>query len=254
MRQVDPSSEAASDIASLHPFAIPPPLRQLVLIAQFSVFAFPNGDLYTVLHRACWIAAEGVGVGFARVLQHRADEQAFVLQAGVGWSVRFVGQARVLADMGTSAGIAWHTRRPALSDHLATGGVVRLSEASAEHGIHRTLSVPILGDDMTGFGVLEVGSAEAGEFTQHDVAFLEAVANCTAAALDQQARRALQEKQAAFADEQNVFLRELQHRVRNDLQGISSFAELEARRSVDPGHRASLARILNLTHSLPTFV
>jgi GAF domain-containing protein len=54
-------------------------------------------------------------------------------------------------------------------------------------GVHSVLSVPVRGGAGEGFGVLEVGSAEARQFTRHDASFLQALAYDLVAAMEQRA-------------------------------------------------------------------
>ncbi len=74
------------------------------------------------------------------------------------------------------------------------------------HGVHRMVSVPIRGDSQRAFGVLEVGSAEAGEFAQHDLSFLQGIANGVAMAVGLQAGRISRTEQAELAVERHAAL------------------------------------------------
>ncbi len=60
------------------------------------------------------------------------------------------------------------------------------------------------------FGVLEVGSAEAGEFAQCDLAFLQALADCIGAAVQRHADRARRADRAALVAERHRAVREPQ--------------------------------------------
>ena len=93
------------------------------------------------------------------------------------------------------------------------------------------------------FGVLEVEAPGRGDFTTDDVCFLQVVANSLAAALARgraRARREAGARRRALAHQ--LALREVHHRVRNDLQGICSSLDREARRA-EAGHREGLGRI-----------
>jgi len=58
------------------------------------------------------------------------------------------------------------------------------------HGVRWLVSVPVPGEGEERFGVLEVGSAGAGEFAQCDLAFLQGSADCIGAAVQRHADRA----------------------------------------------------------------
>lgn len=73
----------------------------------------------------------------------------------------------------------------------------------------RLVSVPVHGEGEEMFGVLEVGSAEAGEFAQRDVAFLQALADCIGAAVERHADRARRADRATLVTERRRAVREL---------------------------------------------
>lgn len=198
MHQTGPAPRAAPAI----PAAALPLSRQRAALAQFDDLAHRSGDLELILQEACRNAAEGVGAGYAGMLQYRADEQAFVLQAGVGMQARFVGRMRIAAGLDTTAGIAWHANQPVHSRRRAAGGRIRAPDAMAGQGVHRMVSVPVPGKGEAAFGVLEVGSAGPGEFAQHDLLFLQALADSVAAAVGRHADRASRADRAALAAEQ----------------------------------------------------
>lgn len=74
--------------------------------------------------------------------------------------------------------------------------------------------------------------------------FLQLIANALAAAISRGARQTRHGAQVArSADEHQASLRELQHRVRNDLQAIYYAVEGEARHAADPLQRAGFERV-----------
>ena len=186
MRHISPASGAVPT----SPAAVLSLSRQLAALMRFNDLAHRESDLGFLLQEASRSAAEAVGAGFAGVLQYRADEQAFVLQAGVGMQARFVGRTRIAADLGTPAGLAWHTGQPIHFGHFATGGRLRMLDTAIGHGIRWLVSVPVHGEGEEMFGVLEVGSTEAGEFAQCDLAFLQELADCIGAAVKRHADQA----------------------------------------------------------------
>jgi len=197
MHQVGPAPCAAPAI----PAAVSLLSRQLAALARFDDLAHQESGLELILHEACRSAAEGVDVRFAGVLQYRADEHAFVLQAGVGVQARLVGRARIAANLETTAGLAWHTNQPIHFRHLVAGGRIQGPDAVTGQGVCRLVSVPVHGESKIAFGVLEVGSAEAGEFTQHDLLFLQALADSVAATVARYADRASRADRAALVAE-----------------------------------------------------
>ena len=226
---------------------------QLAALMQLDVLARRESDLGFILQEACRSAAEGVGAGFAGVLQYRADEQAFVLQAGVGMQARFVGRTRIAADLGTTAGLAWHADQPVHFRRFLAGDRIQMSNAAIGHGVRRLVSVPVHGDGEEMFGVLEVGSAEAGEFAQCDLAFLQDLADCIGVAVARHAHQARLADRATLVAQRCSAVREL-HRdgvLRPDVQTEPD----EQRRDQGEGDRMGRSIIQNVTkrRQAPTF-
>ena len=71
-----------------------------------------------VLNEACRIAAGGLGVRYAKVLEWRPDPSDFLMRAGVGWHPGVVGHARLGADLASPAGYAFRTGEPLVSNSL----------------------------------------------------------------------------------------------------------------------------------------
>lgn len=184
--------------------------RQLAAPMRLSSLALRESDLEFFLQEACRSAAEGVGAGFAGVLQYRADEQIFVLQAGVGMQARFVGRTRIAADLGTTAGLAWHAGEPVHFGRFAAGGRLRMLDTAIGHGVRWLVSIPVPGEGEERFGVLEVGSAGAGEFAQGDLAFLQGLADCIGAAVQRHADRACRADRATLVAERRRVVRKPQ--------------------------------------------
>ena len=158
--------------------------KQTSLSAGFDAFAQAQEDVGAVAHEGCRVAAEGVGTEFATLLQYRADARVFVLQAGVGCPARMVGRDWVAASRETTAGLAWLTGQLIHFRHLGGIGRIQVPEPMRGHGLRRMVSVPIQGDEHNPFGILEVGSPDAGEFALHDLLFLQTLARSMAAAVD----------------------------------------------------------------------
>jgi histidine kinase len=89
----------------------------------------------------------------------------------------------------------------------------------------------ILQGDGTPFGVLEVDSRSEGEFSEHDVAFLQGAANILGMAIEQQH---YQQKLKAALDRHQVLLKEVNLRVKNSLQVVVSMLQLQANAMGNP--------------------
>ena len=88
----------------------------------------------------------------------------------------------------------------------------------------------ILQGDGSPFGVLEVDSRSEGEFSEHDIAFLQGAANILGMAIEQQQ---YQQKLQVALDRHQVLLKEVNHRVKNSLQVVSAMLQLQANAADD---------------------
>src|SRR5262249_49452201 len=75
------------------------------------------------------------------------------------------------------------------------------------------------------YGVLEVDSRSAGEFSERDIAFLQGAANILGMAIERQ--RQEQALKVALEHRQ-VLLQEINHRVKNSLQLVAGMLRLQA--------------------------
>lgn len=205
-------------------------IRQQELLAELGVFALKGTSFIEMLNHAAKITAEGLGAEYCKVMEYLPAENRFIVRAGVGWDEGIVGHATVGADLASPAGYALQTGKPVISNHLENEQRFRTPELLLEHGIRRAMNVILQGDGSP-FGVLEVDSRSEGEFGEHDITFLQGAANILGMALEQQQyKRKLQ----AALDRHQILLKEVNHRVKNSLQVVSSMLQLQASAISDP--------------------
>ena len=217
---------------------------QLRLASSYAAFATHNDHLDQLQEEVCRVAAEGLQTDFAKLLVYDADTQTFLLQAGVGWRPGVIGRARLDADVGTAAGFAWHTGQSVISNALVNERRFRTPDLLTDHGLARSINIAIPGEAEAAYGVLEVESSVSGQFTTDDLCFLKLLAHTLAAARSRLYQQALHDEQAARStDEHQMSLHEMQHRIRNDLQGICSSIGREVRGIAGLEHRAGYDRV-----------
>jgi two-component sensor histidine kinase len=168
------------------------------------------------------------------------------LRAGVGWKEGYVGQYQVPPDIDTPIGHAFALSEPVAIPGYAAEKVYRYPTILKDHGCVASLNVP-LRTDRGNFGVLEVDHTSSRPFSSDDVYFLTGLGNTVARAVE--LRRALQGMEAAL-DEKQLLIREMNHRIKNNLSLVGAMLSLQARRFPDASVRDELgnavARINNL--------
>ncbi|MDO8877439.1 MAG: histidine kinase dimerization/phosphoacceptor domain -containing protein [Pseudolabrys sp.] len=211
-------------------------IRQQEILAELGVLALQGATFIELLDHTARLTAEGLGAEFCKVLEYQPLDNRLLVRAGVGWDEGVVGKSSVGADMASPAGYALHTGKPVISNHLENEERFRTPELLMEHGIRRAMNVILQGDGSP-FGVLEVDSRSEGEFAERDIAFLQGAANILGMAIEQQRS---QRKLKEALERHEILLKEVNHRVKNSLQVVSSMLNLQAKAAGDPALSARL--------------
>ena len=206
-------------------------IRQQEILAELGVIALRSTPLEELLAEAVRMAAEGLEAEFSKVLEYIPAENRFLLRTGVGWDEGLVGTATVGADLESPAGYALRTGKPVISNQLENEERFRTPELLALHGVRRAINVILQGDGAP-FGVLEVDSRSEGDFSEKDIAFLQGTANIIGMAIE---RQRYESSLKAALEHQHVLVKEINHRVKNSLQLVSSMLNLRASAQGDAG-------------------
>lgn len=226
-------------------------LDQQAILADFGHQALLTDDLDALLQEAAALAAKGLDTDHAKVMELLPGDDKLLLRAGIGWGPDTVGVATFDTGNSSATGYALQTGEPVISDDINTDPRFRTSDFLRRHGITSSINAIICGRDNDVFGVLQCDSRERRDFTEHDVNFLQNFANILAAAI---ARTKANRLLAEAAEEKALLLRELQHRVNNDIQVISALLIIESQHSKDPETKrrletvASRVAVLGLIH------
>jgi len=221
-------------------------LRQQAMLADFGRRALTTDDLDVLLRETAVLAAQGLNTDMSKVLELLPDGDALLLRAGVGWKPGWVGTATVGTDTRSAAGYTLKMGAPVISEHVLSDPRFDPEEIAREHGVISSANVIIRGRSEP-FGTLQVDSTTHRRFTGHDIDFLQGFANLLGAAIDRlEATRLL----ASAAEERAVLLRELQHRVKNNLQVITSLLNMQLRRAGSSEVRHQLEIIMSRIETL----
>jgi GAF domain-containing protein len=171
-----------------------------------------------------------------KVLEYEPDENRLMVRAGVGWAPGTIDAISLAADIGPPAGYAYQTGASVISNHLEGDTRFRTPRLLAYHGVRRAINVLIEkgGEGKAFFGVLEVDSADPGQFDQDDANFLAGFAGLLGVAIErQQADAGLQEA----LKHQALLTREMSHRVKNSLTSVVGLLRVQLAECDDTGSR-----------------
>lgn len=217
-------------------------------LAAFGEFALEARDLDAVLNEACRLVSEALGTEFAKVVERQDDGRTLFIRAGAGWKPGIVGvlSLPVEADGGTI--FALEHAVPVVAHDLADEQRFAVPRFLIDHGVRALANVQIPGaDGRPPFGVLEVDSLRPRAFDAADTDFLRTYANLLGAAIERW--RALAELEQLLVEKERL-LGELQHRVRNNLQTITSLVRMQQRRARSTEARRELLAVARRIETL----
>jgi two-component sensor histidine kinase len=208
-------------------------IRQQEILAELGVTALKGIPFPELLKETVRLSAEGLEAQFCKALEYIPSENRLLMRAGIGWDEGLIGTASLGADLASPSGFALRTGKPVISNHLESEERFRTPDLLAAHGVRRAMNVILQGDGAP-YGVLEVDSQSEGEFSEHDIAFLQGAANILGMAIERQRQeRALN----AALEHQQVLLKEINHRVKNSLQLVAGMLRLQAGDDPQVGRR-----------------
>ena len=220
--------------------------QQKAALAAFGRYALTAHNYEDMLHKACVGAADGLGIARAKILRPTDGRDRLLVCAGIGWNPGVVGSTVIDGDMGSPAGYALMSGLPVVSTDIAREARFRIPELLADHGIRSMVNV-VITCDGTPYGVLEVDHARPRRFTDDDINFLTGYANLLGAAIQ---RLHHVGELHALAEQRTVLLQELHHRVRNNIQVISSIVIAQSAQSHDQRVRQHLQSIASRIQAL----
>jgi two-component sensor histidine kinase/putative methionine-R-sulfoxide reductase with GAF domain len=187
-----------------------------------------------LMHHVAAQVARVTHIAHVKVMRYRPDKGDLLIEAGVGWKPGVVGNVSLAVDHRSPAGRAFQTGTPVVVQDLGDNEDLRVPKVLREHGIVSLLNVPVMMDGRT-WGILEVDSTTPVSFDEWDIGFLSTLANImgTCLALHEAEQKTIEAaaQQARERAQSDIVLRELQHRIKNNLQIIIAFLSLKMRES-----------------------
>jgi PAS domain S-box-containing protein len=159
---------------------------QQAAIAELGQFALAGAEPSELMDAAVREVAEHLGVAYAKVLRYLPDEDAFVLEAAVGFNGCDVGTRRVEGGTDSQAGYTLLSHEPVLVQDLRTETRFHGPALLRDEGITSGISVIIQGDKAP-YGVFGAHTREQRIFTRDDISFVQAAANILAQGIERRA-------------------------------------------------------------------
>ena len=216
--------------------------RHVRILFELGKLAAEKHELDRFLNHVVVQVARAVEISHVKILQYRLESSDFLIVAGHGWKEGVVRQATLSADMRSAPGRAFQTAEPVTIKNFGEQDEFTLSDLLKEHDIISLTNVPVMIEGAA-WGVLEVDSTTPRDFSEDTTDFLMAAGALVGAFVQRQRQTPSEALRfaAAAAEAQNrdVLLREMQHRVKNNFQLILASISIQKRRySAHEVHRA----------------
>ena len=217
-------------------------------LSTFARIVGEAADTQRLLQNAAAQVARITHIKHVKVLRYRPDQGDLLIEAGVGWHPGVVGHVSFGADRHSSPGRSLQTGAPVVCIDIRNDPEFRYADVLREHGIISVCNVPILVDGKH-WGVLEVDTEAKTSFDDFDIHSLSIFADIIGLSL---AHRFAQADALQAASDTSVsrtqsemLMRELQHRMKNNLQVIVSFLALQRRQSTSEEARERIAAVMD---------
>jgi signal transduction histidine kinase/CheY-like chemotaxis protein len=170
-RSLDASVVARAELSSR--------LKQQQAVARLGQLALTDVAQQELLDEACRDVAAELRADLVAVLELRPDGRTFLLRAGVGWRAEQLDTESFPAGGRSQSGYTLDSHGPVIMHAAAQETRFELSAQMVAAGVTSGLSACI-GSNGDSFGVLSAHTHAPRNFSEHDVTFLEAVANVLA--------------------------------------------------------------------------
>jgi two-component sensor histidine kinase len=217
-------------------------------LAMFTRIVDEPASVPGLLQNAAAQVARITHIKHVKILRYRPERGDLLVEAGVGWKPGVIGHVSFGADRFSAPGRSMQTGAPVVVEDIANDPEFRYADVLREHGIVSVVNVPIFVDG-THWGVLEVDTVEKTTFAEFEVHSLAIFANTLGLSLAKDAAGIAAAKATSLINdsksETEIMLRELQHRMKNNLQVIVSFLSLQGRESASEEVRERIGRVMD---------
>jgi two-component sensor histidine kinase len=215
--------------------------RQQEALAQLGERALADPGLDRLLNDAVSTVALTLSVDFVKILELLPGGIELLLRAGFGWRSDLVGTVLTTTTAGSFARHTLESAGPVLVDEFSRETRFEVPQYLVDHGCTSGMTVTILGHDGRAYGILGVCTARKRKFNTQEIAFLVAVGNILAGAIQ---RRQLEQRH-------ELMIRDMRHRSGNLFSQLLALFSQTARTSKSIPDLASKyqARVLAMANA-----
>jgi PAS domain S-box-containing protein len=158
-------------------------VRQQQVVTDLGRRALEDPELDALFDEAVEAIADTLDNDYCKVLELLPNGEELLLRSGCGWKDGYVGEATVGTEMASQAGYTLASERPVVVDDMEAESRFTGPELLIEHDVMSGIST-IIGPFHSPWGVLGTHDTVRRRFTQHDVNFVQAVANVLSNAIE----------------------------------------------------------------------
>jgi len=158
-------------------------VRQLEVVSALGQRALEYRDLDGLMAAAAELVSETLDTDYCKVLDLDEESGELLLRQGVGWEDGVVGRATVAAaEADSQAAYTLESEEPVVVEDLHTETRFSGPDLLTDHDVRSGIST-IVGPRDDPWGILGTHDTGRRQFSEHDVNFVQSVANVLASAI-----------------------------------------------------------------------